>query len=173
MTEGQYPRMHLTPEAVAAERDWIEARADVVVPLINDVRSNLGRAFGTSVDPVVAAQYRTAVDAVFADGDVAVNVAALSGLLRDLHVDGDYPGFVVDEFLGRRLASTIAGREPLALLAEATFHYADIMAEDGDDDDAAGLDDLDAALAAGFQTRLAGWDWRGEPSPFDITDGDQ
>jgi phosphatidylglycerophosphatase A len=67
----------------------------------------------------------------------------------------DYPGFVVDEFLGRRLASTIAGGVPLSVLAEATFHYADITAGERDGEDA-GMDDLDAALAAGFQTRLPG-----------------
>ena len=157
--------MHVTEETVATERDRIEDRADVVVPLINEVRGDLGEAFETSVDPVARQQYRTAVDAVFADPDVAVNVAALSGLLRDLDVTADYPGFVVDEFLGRRLASTIAGGEPLALLAEATFHYADVVTH-GVDDDPAGVDDRDAALAAGFQTRLPGWEWRDAGGPF-------
>ncbi|MFB6227256.1 MAG: hypothetical protein ABEH88_01510 [Halobacteriales archaeon] len=160
--------MHVTPETVDAERDRIEARADVVVPLINDVRSTLGEAFETPVDSVTMGQYHTAVDAVFAEGDVAVNVAAFSALLRDLDVTDDYPGFVVDEYLGRRLAATIAGREPLALLAEATFHYADVMANGGDDEPA-GADDRDAALAAGFQTRLPGWQWREGTSPFGVT----
>ena len=36
------------------------------------------------------------------------------------------------------------------------------------DGDPAGLDDLDAALAAGFQTRLPGWEWRESPSPFAV-----
>jgi len=161
--------MQVTPETVAAEHERIEDRAEVVVALINDVRGDLGEAFGTPVDPVTTRQYRTAVDAVFADGDVAVNVAALSGLLRTLDVPADYPGFVVDEFLGRRLASTIAGGEPLALLAEATFHYADVTT-DGADDEPAGMDDRDAALAAGFQTRLPGWEWRENSSPFRATD---
>jgi len=162
--------MHVTSEAVAAERDRIESRADVVVPLINSVRRDLGEAFKTPVDSIATQQYHTAVDAVFADGDVAVNVAALSGLLRDLDVTADYPGFVVDEFLGRRLASTIAGGEPLALLAEATFHYADVVTL-GAAAEPAGADDRDAALAAGFQTRLPGWEWREELSPFGVTDG--
>jgi hypothetical protein len=161
--------MHVTPETVATERDRIKSRADVIVPMINEVRSDLGEAFGTPVDPVAKQQYHTAVDAVFADGDVGVNVAALSSLLRELDVSADYPGFVVDEFLGRRLASTIAGREPLALLAEATFHYADVTIQ-GADDDPAGADDRDAALAAGFQTRLPGWTWREKPSPFRVAD---
>jgi hypothetical protein len=161
--------MHLTPDTVTAERDWIRDREEIVVPLINEVRSELGDAFDTSVDPVSGDQYCEEVDAVFAEGDVAVNVAALSGLLRDLDVADDYPGFVVDEFLGRRLAATIAGGAPLSVLAEATFHYADIRVA-GRDGEPAGMDDLDAALAAGFQTRLPGWSWREDPSPFGVTD---
>jgi hypothetical protein len=106
---------------------------------------------------------RAEVAAVFADGDRGVNVAAYVGILRDLDVEGDYPGFVVDERLGRALAATIAGGDPLGLLAEATFHVADLYTHGGP----AGADDLDAALAAGFQTRLPGWEWREGPSPFD------
>jgi len=79
------------------------------------------------VDHVSGAQYREEVDAVFADGDRAVNVAALVALLRDLDVTDGYPGFVVDELLGRQLAATIAGRRPLALLAEATFYFANVV----------------------------------------------
>ncbi|ERH01460.1 MAG: hypothetical protein J07HN6_01012 [Halonotius sp. J07HN6] len=111
--------------------------------------------------------YRQEVNRVFADGDVAVNVAAYCGLLRDLDVDGDYPGFVVDEVLGRQLAATIAGGQPLSVLAQATFHFADIHTH-GDDTDAAGADDLDAALAAGFQTRLPGWNWQEGESSFSV-----
>ncbi|PSQ06198.1 hypothetical protein BRC97_07460 [Halobacteriales archaeon QS_6_71_20] len=163
--------MRLTPAAVADERDRLRDRADVVVPLINDARDALGEGFGVDVDAVTAPEYRREVDRVFADGDRAVNVAALAGLLRDLDVEGDYPGFVVDELLGRRLASTVAGGQPLALLAEATFHFADTRVH-GTLDDAAGADDLDAALAAGFQTRLPGWDWREGDSPFAVPPGD-
>ncbi len=164
--------MNLTPERVADEHAWVRDRADVIVPIINDTRSRLETAFDTEVDTVSEAQYQTEVDRVFADGDVAVNVAAYCGLLRDLDVDGDYPGFVVDEVLGRQLAATIAGGQPLSVLAGATFHFADIHTH-GDADEAAGGDDLDAALAAGFQTRLPGWEWREGESPFGVsTDGD-
>lgn len=159
--------MQLTPETVAAERDRVRDRAAVVVPLINEVRADLGGIFGTEVDEVDADAYRREVDRVFADGDLAVNVAGLAGLLRDLDVTGDYPGFVVDEMLGRRLAGTIAGGQPLGLLAEATFHYADLLSH-GTADEAAGADDLDAALAAGFQTRLPGWAWTETESPFAV-----
>lgn len=164
--------MNLSPERVADEHAWVRDRADVIVPIINDTRSRLETAFDTEVDTVSEAQYQTEVDRVFADGDVAVNVAAYCGLLRDLDVDGDYPGFVVDEVLGRQLAATIAGGQPLSVLAGATFHFADIHTH-GDADEAAGGDDLDAALAAGFQTRLPGWEWREGESPFGVsTDGD-
>lgn len=167
-----YPRpadgpMELTPEAVTAERDWVRAQADPVVPLINTIREDLSDQFDTTVDPVDEAAYVAAVDDVFADGDRAVNVAALVGLLRDLDVTDDYPGFVIDELLGRELAALVAGEQPLRLLGEATFHYADVTTE-GRAVDLAGLDDLTAALAAGFQTRLPGWDWRAGESPFTV-----
>ena len=159
--------MHLTPNRVAAKHEWVRERAPVIVPLINDTRDRLGTAFDTHVDAVSEADYHEEVDRVFADGDRAVNVAGFVGLLQELDVDDDYPGFVVDEVLGRQLAATIAGGQPLAILAEATFHFADIHTH-GDESDAAGADDLDAALAAGFQTRLPGWNWQEGESPFAV-----
>jgi hypothetical protein len=155
--------MRLTPAVVRAERGRLQDRADEVVPLVNAVREDLGAAFGVEVSPVEEAAYREALAAVFADGDRAVNVAGLARLLRDLDVAGDYPGFVVDELLGRELAATLAGGQPHRLLAEATFHYADVRADAAGP---AGADDLDAALAAGVQTRLPGWPWQAAPSPF-------
>jgi len=159
--------MNVTPELVAEQYEWVHGRADVVVPLVNDVRDDLGDIFDTPVDPIETAQYERAVEAVFTEGDLAVNVAALIVLLRQLDVDGDYPGFVVDELLGRELAAMLAGQQPLRLLGEATFHYADIHTH-GTDGEPAGADDLDAALAAGFQTRLPGWDWTEAESPFAV-----
>jgi hypothetical protein len=158
----------LTPAAVERERDWVRDRG-VVIELINETRAALGEVFGTEVDPVGEADYRAEVERVFADGDVAVNAAALVVLLRELDVEGDYPGFVVDEILGRELAATIASTKGRAysLLAEATFHYADVHAH-GAADETAGADDLDAALAAGFQTRLPGWAWTEGDSPFAV-----
>ncbi len=158
--------MRLTSDTVVEEYEWIRQR-DRIPELINDVRGRLGPLFGVEVDPVAPRAYREEVDAVFADGDCGVNVAGLVVLLRELDCEHDYPGFVVDEFLGRKLAATIAGREPYALLAEATFHFADVHTH-GEDGDSAGLDDLDAALAAGFQTRMPGWGWTETPSPFDV-----
>ena len=165
---GEGDRLTLTPAAVERERDWVRDRT-AVVELINETRAALGEAFGTDVDPVAEPDYRTEVERVFADGDVAVNAAALVVLLRGLDVEGDYPGFVVDEILGRELAATIASTRGRAysLLAEATFHYADIQTH-GAPEEAAGADDLDAALAAGFQTRLPGWAWTEGDSPFAV-----
>jgi hypothetical protein len=157
--------MRVTPTVVADEYEWVRGRADVVVPLVNETRTHLGTAFGVEVGAIDERGYLDAVEAVFADGDRAVNIAALVALLRDLDVDGDYPGFVVDELLGRELAGMVAGDQPLRLLAEATFHVADVYTH-GDASEAAGADDLDAALAAGVQTRLPGWPWRTGGGPF-------
>jgi hypothetical protein len=157
--------MRLTPDRVETEYEWTRTRAPRIVHVINETRERLGEAFGVTVDPVTESGYRTEVDAVFADGERAVNVAAYVGLLRDLDVEDDYPGFVVDEVLGRELAATIAGGQPLALLAQATFHIADVFTHSAGN---AGVDDLDAALAAGFQTRLPGWSWR-ETDPFAVS----
>jgi hypothetical protein len=159
--------MRLTPETVHEEYDWVRQRSDRVVPLVNETRAHLGSQFGVEVDTLTAAAYTAAIDEVFADGDRAVNVAALVRLLRDLDVVDDYPGFVVDELLGRELAAMIAGEQPLRLLAEATFHVADVRMH-GSDGEAAGADDLDAALAAGVQTRVPGWPWQQGASPFTL-----
>jgi len=157
--------MELTPETVATECTWVADRAPTVVPLINETRARLADCFGVEVGRVDRPAYREEVATVFADGDRAVNVAGYVALLRDLDVAGDYPGFVVDEVLGRELASTIAGGQPLALLAQATFHFADVATHT---EGGAGADDLDAALAAGFQTRLPGWTWTEGTSPFAV-----
>jgi hypothetical protein len=155
--------MHLTPETVTRERERLRERGPRVVRLANDVRGDLGTAFDVDVDEVTERQYERSLDEVFADGALAVNVAAIAGTLRELDVTDDYPGFVVDELLGRELAAMLAGQQPLRLLAEATFHYADVRADSAE----AGGDDLDAALAAGLQTRVPGWDWR-ESDPFGV-----
>ncbi|RQH00100.1 hypothetical protein [Natrarchaeobius oligotrophus] len=159
--------MNVTRERVHGEYEWVRNRASTVVPIVNGVRDDLGAVFETDVDRVTDAQYVAEVDEVFADGDLAVNVAALVAILRSLDVEGDYPGFVVDEILGRELAATIAGTQPLRTLGEATFHYADLRVH-GDEDENAGIDDLEAALAAGFQERIPGWDWTERESPFAV-----
>jgi len=159
--------MRVTSETVATEYERVRGRAEPVVALANAVREDLGELFGIEVAAVSEAQYEAVIDETFADGDRAVNVAAMTAILRDLDVEGDYPGFVVDELLGRELAGTVAGVQPLRMLGEATFHYADVHTQ-GDADEAAGADDLDAALAAGVQERVPGWGWTEEPSPFAV-----
>ncbi|MFB6093550.1 MAG: hypothetical protein ABEJ77_01225 [Halanaeroarchaeum sp.] len=148
--------MHVTRSDVTAVHDWALDREAVVVPLANDVRERLGAVFETDVDPVSTEAYAGAIDDVFADADRALNAATLILLLRELDVAADYPGFVVDELLGRELAAIVGGEQPRRLLAEATFHVADLHSHA---DGPAGLDDVDAALAAGVQTRVPGWDW--------------
>lgn len=164
--------MRITAERVAEEHEWIRQR-EVVLDLLNTTRTQLGEIFDTTVEQVSPETYRNGVDAVFTDGAVAVNVTAYVKILRDLDVSHDYPGFVVDEVIGRRLAATIAGGEPLATLAMATFHVIDAGWDGptGRNGEPAGADDLDAALAAGFQTRLPGWGWR-EADPFGVTRSD-
>lgn len=156
--------MEFTPAAVEREHEWVRAR-EPVVPLINETRDRLGDCFGVDVGHVTRNDYREEVDSVFVDGARAVNVAAYVALLRDLDVTGDYPGFVVDEVLGRELAATVADGQPFSLLAQAAFHFADVTTHT---EGGAGADDLDAALAAGFQTRLPGWEWMDAPSPFAV-----
>ena len=163
--------VRLTPARVVDERNWVRDRGDRIVPIINDVRDDLGEIFETDVDHVTLEEYTRAVDAVFANGDLAVNVSALVALLRGLDVEGDYPGFVVDELLGRELAATIAGTQPLRTLGEATFHYADLQVH-GSGEENAGVDDLEAALAAGFQERIPGWNWTERESPFAVDPGE-
>lgn len=157
--------MRVTATTVAATHERTIERAPTVVSLINEVRADLGDAFDTEVASVTVEDYRGEVHTVFADGDRAVNVAALLDILEDLDVENDHPGFVVDELLGRELAGMIAGPQPLRLLGEATFHYADVSTHV---DGPAGADDALAALAAGFQTRLPGWTWKERSSPFAV-----
>jgi hypothetical protein len=152
--------VRLTPEAVRDQHEWVRERAPRLTALVDDTRRFLADAFDAEVGSVDVGQVRAEVDAVFADGDRGLNVAGYVLLLRELDVEDDYPGFVVDERLGRLLAATVAGGDPLGLLAEATFHVADVRTHGGG---TAGLDDLDAALAAGLHTRLPGWPWREGP----------
>lgn len=154
--------------AVEASRELLVERGSTIVPLINRVRTALGEAFEVDVAAVDSAAYRSEIEAVFADDDRAINVAGLVHLLLALDVPDDYPGFVVDEVLGRELAGTIAGGQPWRTLAESTYHFADTV---HDGDGGAGEDDLDAAVAAGIQTRVPGWTWTDDRGPFDGGDG--
>jgi hypothetical protein len=162
--------MKITPSVVAEEKTWVQKRATVVVPLINTVREDLGKLFNTSVDTVSEEQFATEVNVVFASCETAVNIPALIRIRRELAVENDYPGFIVDEILGRELAWQIAGGQPFRLLAEATFHFADVTTHY--DEETAGVDDLHASLAAGFQTRLPGWNWTEGESPFTVNRSD-
>lgn len=160
--------MQISPHTVAAERTSLEERTGHYVGMINEARDRLADHFEQDVAHVSDAAFRGEVDTVFADGDRAVNVATFMRLLRELDVADDYPGFIVDELLGRRLAATIAGGQPRATLAEATFHFIDVGHEPPGA--TAGGDDLEAGIAAGFQTRLPGWPWQDAVGPFDAVE---
>lgn len=149
--------MEITDERVAETHRWVAVQSPDLSTAINDVRVDLGQSFDVSVEPVDEPMVATAIDTVFDDRATAVNVAGYIQILRAIDIPTDYPGFVVDEVLGRRLAATIAGGDPLGLLAEATFHIVDRGTHTPG---TAGLDDLRAGLIAGLQTRLPGWPWR-------------
>ena len=156
--------MKVTPETVAAEKHRLHRNANQYVKLINDCRAHLGDLFETDVGKTTVDAFREEVDIVFANGDRAANLTGFIQLLRLVDVSADYPGYVVDEILGREIAATIVDTQPERLLAEATFHVFDVQHNPATA--SAGEDDLDAAIAAGFQTRMEGWPWRATPSPF-------
>jgi hypothetical protein len=130
---------------------------DIVVPLINDVRELLSNQYDKAVEPVSDDDYTDSVTEVFEHGELAVNITGLSICLKSIYLDDDYTGFVVDEILGRELASMIAGRQPYHLFGQGTFYYCELVMDD--DGLTTGVDDLIAGIAAGFQLRIPGWDW--------------
>jgi hypothetical protein len=149
--------MEITDASIQATHDWVGRQIPDLTTAINEVRADLGASFEVTVGTVDESMVAGALDDVFDDRPVAVNVTGYILILRTIDIPKDYPGFVVDEVLGRRLAATIAGGDPLGLLAEATFHIVDRQTHTAG---TAGLDDLQAGLIAGLQTRLPGWPWR-------------
>lgn len=78
--------MRITATAVRDERERILADTDRYVQLVNDTRDTLGHQFDKNVGQIDNAMFTATVSTIFADGDRAVNVAALSHLLRELDV---------------------------------------------------------------------------------------
>jgi hypothetical protein len=156
--------MKISEDTVEELDAYVAENLDDIVALINDARDRLGEAFGEDVDKVTRDEVRTEFDAFLEDEDAALNVAALYRVGVELEVRNDYAGFVVDEMIGRRIASTVAENDPEQTLAEATFHYIDVHTHEvlDEDEKTAGEDDVLAGLAAGLQTRLPGWDWQEE-----------
>ncbi|MDY6774858.1 MAG: hypothetical protein SV253_02035 [Halobacteria archaeon] len=161
--------MKLSEDTVEEVRREVVDDADDITRLINFARRKLGEVFDQDVRDVTEDEVIDEFETVLEDEDLAVNLAALVKLGEGLEVENDYDGFIVDEIIGRRIASMIAGDDPHRTLAESTFHYIDVYTEEvvGDSDNrdeeatttTAGYDDVLAGIAAGIQTRLPGWDW--------------
>lgn len=154
----------ITDATVTTERDRLLKNSAEISTRINDIRDHLGAVFGESVDPVSSQAVADEISTVFADPDLAVNVTGYLRLLDEIDIASDYHGFIVDEMLGRHLAMTIAEGEPEATLAAATFHLVDASLDLPAA--TAGVDDRAAAIVAGFQVRLPGWDWQEHRDPF-------
>ena len=156
--------MRISEETVEELDAYVDENLDDITALINDARDRLGEAFDEDVDEVTRDEVRDEFDAFLEDEDTALNVAALYRVGVELEVRNDYAGFVVDEMIGRRIASTVAENEPEQTLAEATFHYIDVHTHEvlNEGEKTAGEDDVLAGLAAGLQTRLPGWEWQEE-----------
>jgi hypothetical protein len=154
--------MRISPDTVDELDAYVGENLDEITALVNDARDRLGDAFDEDVDEVTRDDVRVEFDAFLEDEDAALNVSALYRVGIELEVRNDYAGFVVDEMIGRRIASTVAETDPERTLAEATFHYIDVHTNEVLDEEerTAGEDDVLAGLAAGVQTRLPGWDWQ-------------
>lgn len=154
--------MRISPDTVEELDAYVDENLDEITALVNDARDRLGDAFDEDVDEVTRDDVRVEFDAFLEDEDAALNVSALYRVGIELEVRNDYAGFVVDEMIGRRIASTVAETDPERTLAEATFHYIDVHTNEVLDEEerTAGEDDVLAGLAAGVQTRLPGWDWQ-------------
>ncbi|XGI83403.1 hypothetical protein ACEU6E_09010 [Halorutilales archaeon Cl-col2-1] len=153
--------MKLSEDTVEEVRREVVDDADEITRLINFARRKLGEVFDQEVRDVTEDEVIDEFETVLEDEDLAVNLAALVRLGEGLEVENDYDGFIVDEIIGRRIASMIAGDDPHRTLAESTFHYIDVYTAEVVDEDgrSAGHDDVLAGIAAGIQTRLPGWDW--------------
>ncbi len=154
----------ISRDTVDELRTFLDEELDVLTELVNFGRRRLGDAFDENVDEVSRDEVMAEFDELLSDGDRALNLAALYRVGVDLEVENDYAGFVVDELIGRRIAASVADNDPGGTLAEATFHYLDVYADEVVDEDerSAGYDDVVAGFAAGVQTRLPGWDWQEE-----------
>ena len=154
----------ITPAVVAAERQQLIEDAADIAKHINDTRVRLGTLFEESVEPVTTQRIEDEIAAVFACPDLAINITGYLRLLEEIDIESDYPGFIVDEVLGRHLAMTLADGEPEATLAGATFHLVDASIDHPGEQ--AGVDDRTAGIIAGFQVRLPGWAWQEHRDPF-------
>lgn len=136
---------------------FFQDNSDEIVYLINYSREKLGDEFGENVKKVDEKKVKKELETILENKDLALNIAALYKIGKDLEIKNDYSGVIVDEIIGKNIAATIAESEPKKTLAEATFHYMDIHYNLGQTE---GEDDVISGIAAGLQTRIEGWSWQ-------------
>ncbi len=154
--------MKISDSTINEFRDFFNENSDDVTELINLSRAKLGDIFNEDVELVGKDDVEDEFLYIMENRDLALNLSALYRIGVDLEVNNDYAGFIVDEIIGRQIASTIAQTEPEKTLSEATFHYIDIHTHQVLEEGTAGSDDVMAGIAAGLETRLPGWDWQKE-----------
>lgn len=154
--------MEISEETIDEFSKFLENNLDDIVKLINNSRESLSEEFEQEIKKVNKSQVRKEIEEIKKDRNLSLNIAGLYKIGKSLEVKDDYSGIIVDEIIGKNLASAIAEKEPRKTLAEATFHYMDIHYDEGK---TAGEDDVIAGIAAGIQTRLKGWEWQEDDPP--------
>lgn len=151
--------MKISENTIDEFHQFFEDNSDEIVCLINYSREKLGEKFGENVNKVDEKKVKKELEKILENKDLALNIAALYKIGKDLEIKNDYSGIIVDEIIGKNIAATIAESEPKKTLAEATFHYMDIHYNSGNTE---GEDDIISGIAAGLQTRIKGWKWQKE-----------
>ncbi len=149
--------MEISENTVDEFYQFFEDNSEEIVDLINYSREKLGEEFDENVKKADEKNVKKELRKVLENKDLALNIAALYKIGKDLEIKNDYSGIIVDEIIGKNIAATIAESEPKKTLAEATFHYMDIHYNSGSTE---GEDDLISGIAAGLQTRIKGWKWQ-------------
>jgi hypothetical protein len=140
--------------------------ADSILLLVNAARERYAQIFSQEVKPATRDQLINAVQMIFTNRPLALNLACLITICLSLEAEEDFDNLVVDEILGSRIAEMIAATEPGRTYSQATFHILDVVVrkEIGHrvpllPEKSVAADDLLAGLAAGFETILPGWAW--------------
>ncbi len=113
-----------TPAIVDAERARLLERVEIVVPLINNVRQQLGNAFETGIASVTGEQYRRPIRNIRRWRSSGQRRCTGGPALEPRH-RRRLPGLSRRRTSGRELAATIASEQPRSPPAKVTVHYAD------------------------------------------------